>query len=24
LKDIEKGKVKVFKTVKEAKKHFGD
>jgi AbrB family looped-hinge helix DNA binding protein len=24
LKDIEKGKVKVFKTVKEARKHFGD
>ena len=24
LKDIEKGKVKVFKSVKEAKKHFGD
>jgi len=24
LKDIEKGKVKVFKSVKEAKKQFGD
>ena len=24
IKDIEKGKVKVFKSVKEAKKHFGD
>jgi len=24
VKDIEKGKVKVFKTVKEAKKQFGD
>jgi antitoxin MazE len=23
-KDIEKGKVKVFKSVKEARKHFGD
>ena len=23
-KDIEKGKVKVFKSVKEAQKHFGD
>ena len=24
LRDLEKGKVKVFKSVKEAKKHFGD
>jgi len=24
IKDIEKGKVRVFKSVKEAKKHFGD
>jgi len=24
LKDLKKGKVKVFKSVKEAKKHFGD
>lgn len=24
IKDIEKGKVKVFKSVKEARKHFGD
>lgn len=24
MKDIEKGKLKVFKSVKEAKKHFGD
>ena len=23
-KDVEKGKVKVFKSVKEARKHFGD
>ncbi len=23
-KDIEKGKIKVFKSVKEARKHFGD
>jgi AbrB family looped-hinge helix DNA binding protein len=24
IRDIEEGKVKVFKSVKEAKKHFGD
>lgn len=24
IKDIERGKVKVFKSVKEARKHFGD
>ncbi len=24
MKDIEKGRVKVFKSVKEARKHFGD
>jgi antitoxin MazE len=24
VKDLEKGKVKVFKSVKEARKHFGD
>jgi len=24
LKDLKKGKVKVFKSVKEARKHFGD
>ncbi len=24
VKDLEKGKMKVFKIVKEAKKHFGD
>jgi len=24
LKDLEKGKIKVFKSVKEARKHFGD
>jgi AbrB family looped-hinge helix DNA binding protein len=24
LKDLEKGKTKVFKSVKEARKHFGD
>ncbi|HSB05839.1 MAG TPA: AbrB/MazE/SpoVT family DNA-binding domain-containing protein [Thermodesulfobacteriota bacterium] len=24
IKDIEKGRVKVFKSVKEARKHFGD
>jgi AbrB family looped-hinge helix DNA binding protein len=24
IKDLEKGKIKVFKSVKEARKHFGD
>jgi antitoxin MazE len=24
IKDVKKGKIKVFKSVKEAKKHFGD
>lgn len=24
LRDVQKGKVKIFKTVKEARKHFGD
>jgi antitoxin MazE len=24
LKDLKKGKIKVFKSVKEARKHFGD
>ena len=24
LKDLERGKIKVFKSVKEARKHFGD
>jgi antitoxin MazE len=24
LKDLQKGKIKVFKSVKEARKHFGD
>jgi len=24
VKDLEKGKIKVFKSVKEARKHFGD
>ncbi len=24
LKDVQRGKVKIFKTVKEARKHFGD